>query len=158
MPKMPENNESRISYEFQNRLTELIEEQDCSKYEFASSIGVGKETILRSTLYGIIPTTRTLIKIADGLKVSFNYLLGGNKDDFYPSDHPTTFQVRLKQLTEEKHTTYSKIAREMPFTRNYFFDWIREGTLPSLDYLMALSKYFDVSMDYLLGRTDERHN
>lgn len=158
MPKMPQNGESRISYDFQNRLLELIDEKDCTKYEFASSIGISKETILRSTLFGIIPTTRTLIKIADGLNVSLAYLLGGKKDDFCCSAKSATFQVRLKELSEEKHVTYSKIAHEMPFTRNYFFDWVREGTLPSLEYLMALATYFNVSMDYLLGRTDDKNN
>ena len=44
----------------------------------------------------------------------------------------------------------------MPFPNSYFYDWQREKTLPSLEYLRAIAEYFKVSIDYLLGRTDER--
>ena len=33
----------------------------------------------------------------------------------------------------------------------------RAKTLPSLEYLEAIADYFNVSIDYLLGRTDERN-
>ena len=44
----------------------------------------------------------------------------------------------------------------MPFTKNFFYEWQRAKTLPSLEYLEAIADYFKVSIDYLLGRTDER--
>lgn len=33
----------------------------------------------------------------------------------------------------------------------------RNGTIPSLDYLKCLAEYFNVSIDYLLGRTDYKN-
>ena len=159
MSKIPENSEYKISPTFQNRLIELIDEQDCSRYEFASSAGISKGALGRATIYGIVPSVRTLIKIADFLNVSLDYLLGNiDNDDFYKSEQPTTFQIRLKELCAEKNVTYSKAAHAMPCSRNYFFNWQSNNTLPSLDYLIVLAEYFNVSMDYLLGRTDERHN
>ena len=159
MSKNPENSERSISYDFQERLLQLLDEYDLNKYQFADSIHIAKETMSRATLYAVVPSVRTLIKIANYFEISLENLLGEvARDDFYLSDHPTSFQIRLKELSEEKGLTYSKIAHEMPFSRNLFFDWIRKGTLPSLDYLLVLAQYFDVSPDYLLGRTDERHN
>lgn len=159
MPTTPEDSEYIISAAFQKRLLELIEEHDCNKAEFSSFTGVSQGMIGRATKYGIIPSVRSLIKIANSCNISIKFLLGeSDKDDFYMSDHPTNFQFRLKQLSEEKNLSYSKIAHEMPFPRSYFFDWMREDTLPSLDYLFPLAEYFDVSIDYLLGRTDQRHN
>ena len=99
MSIIPENSEYKISPTFQNRLIELIDEQDCSRYEFSSSAGISKGALGRATIYGIVPSVRTLIKIADFLNVSLDYLLGNiDNDDFYKSEQPTTFQIRLKEL------------------------------------------------------------
>ena len=42
----------------------------------------------------------------------------------------------------------------MPFDTNLFYDWQRVKTIPSLEYLIAIARHFNVSIDYLLGRTD----
>ena len=57
-------------------------------------------------------------------------------------------------MRNEKGVNDSQVANRMPFTRNYISEWKRNKTLPSLDYLIALAEYFNVSIDFLLGRTD----
>ncbi len=158
MAKIPRDTEKRISPEFQKRLLELLDDQECTKNEFAALAGISKEVMARTTIYGIIPTVRTLIKLADFFNVSLLYLLAESDDPyFYKSESPKTFQERLKELVEENKTKYSQIAHNMPFTKNFFYEWERIGTIPSLDYLKALAEYFRVSPDYLLGRTDDRN-
>ena len=50
--------------------------QDCfSNRAFAERTGVSLPVIARAALFGIVPTTRALIKIADALELSFSYLL-----------------------------------------------------------------------------------
>ncbi len=44
----------------------------------------------------------------------------------------------------------------MSLTSNAVYEWIRNNSIPSLDFLKQLASHFDVSVDYLLGRTDER--
>ncbi len=159
MSKIPSETSKRISTTFQKRINELIEDQDCSKYQFASSVGIGREVITRATIYGIIPSLQSLTKIADYLNISITYLLGENDTSyFYKSDNPTTFSNRLEELAAEKGVKYSQIAHKMPFAYSYFYDWLRTNTVPSLEYLEALADYFDVSIDYLLGRTDDKYN
>ena len=155
--KIVENSAPRISSKFQTRLLEIIDDKNYKRTELASLIGISKDTISKATLYGVIPKVKSLIKIANFLNVSFNYLLAETDDEyFYPSENPTTFHIRLKELTVEKQTKFSQIAHKMPFSRNLFQEWLRRGTLPSVDNLLSLSKYFQVSPDYLLGRTDDR--
>lgn len=157
MAKIPAETEKKFSDSFRKRIMELITEQGCSKYEFASLVQVSVPVITRAAIYGIIPSLRPLIKIADYFKISLPYLLGETDDEtFYPSEENETFHTRLEKLTKENNTKYSKIAHSMPFTKNFFYEWQREKTLPSLEYLEALADYFNVSIDYLLGRTDER--
>lgn len=101
---------------------------------------------------------RTLIKIADCFDLSLLYLLAEtDENDFIKSDRPSDFQTRLHELMAEKQVKYSQIARCMPFTVNFLYEWERVGTIPSLEYLCALAEYFGVTPDYLLGRTDYRN-
>ncbi len=159
MPRIPIINPSqRISPEFQQRINDLIQDKDCNKYQFASSIGISKEVINRACLYGIIPSLQSLIKIADYLDVSLLYLLAkNNENDFIRTVQETSFHERLQQLAKEKDQKYSEIAHAMIFPESYFHDWFRTKTLPSLDYLLSIAEFFNVSPDYLLGRTDYRN-
>ncbi len=157
MAKFPESNTDNTSEKFQSRIKRIIEEQDCDKKDFPKFVGVSKDVIIRATKYGIIPSLKSLIKIADKVKVSLPYLLGETDDeDFYLSEHPSSFHARLEQLANERGEKYSSISNKMPFAYNSIYEWMRTGCLPSLDYIKPLAEYFDVSIDYLLGRTDDR--
>ena len=157
MAKHPENNSNNISEKFQFRIKQIIEDQDCDKKDFPKFVGVSKDVIIRATKYGIVPSLKSLIKIADKINVSLNYLLGEtDTNEFYLSENCTTFHIRLKELAEEKGEKFSTISNKMPFAYNSIYEWNRTGCLPSLEYIKALAKYFNVSIDYLLGRTDDR--
>lgn len=157
MARIPEEYKNKTSYKFQKRLLYCINELDCNKNDFAKLAGINKDVITRASVYGIIPTVRSLIMIADYLNVSIPYLLGeSDEENFFKSDPPTTFHARLKQLTEENNTKFSSISNKMPFAKNSIYEWMRTGALPSLEYLYALANYFHVSVDYLLGRTDDK--
>ena len=150
--------EKKISTDFQKRVTDLMEDRDFTKKDLSKIAGVSIPVLCRITIYGIIPSLGILIKLANAFKVSIPYLLAESDDDvFYESEKQETFQYRLHLLMEEKNTKYSKIAHQMPFTKNYFYEWERNGTIPSLDYLKCLAEYFNVSIDYLLGRTDYKN-
>lgn len=157
MAKHPESNTNNISEKFQNRIKQIIDDQDCDKKDFPKFVGVSRDVIIRATKYGIIPSLKSLIKIADKVNVSIPYLLGETDNtEFYLSEHPTTFHIRLEQLANERGEKYSAISNRMPFAYNSIYEWIRTGCLPSLDYLRPLADHFKVSIDYLLGRTDDR--
>ncbi|HIV63485.1 MAG TPA: transcriptional regulator [Firmicutes bacterium] len=159
MAKVTSDSHMRSSETFRIRLNSLIADLDCSIYEFADKANVSKGVLTRAALYGIIPSVRPLIKIADCLCVSLEYLLGLTDNTFYePAPSPSTFHIRLAELCGERNVKYSEIGALMPFSANLFYDWQREKTIPSLEYLLALAEYFKVSPDYLLGRTDHKNN
>ena len=158
MPKIPTDSTKKVSIKFGKRLKEFIEEEGCNNSEFAKRANVSLPVITRAVIYGIIPSLRPLIKIANYLNVSIPYLLAETDDEyFYKNEHPVTFNERLDELLKEKKTTYSKLANKMPFEKSYFYEWKTKNTLPSLEYLQTLAAQFKVSIDYLLGRTDDRN-
>ncbi|RXZ61620.1 hypothetical protein ESZ91_04280 [Candidatus Borkfalkia ceftriaxoniphila] len=159
MSRVPSDSHLKTSDLFKKRLNELIADLDCSIYEFAPKAHVSKGVITRATIYGIIPSVKPLIKIADTCEVSLEYLLGlTNETIFSPSILKVPFHIRINELRLERGVKFSQIGKQMPFSTNLFYDWQREHTLPSLEYLLAIANYFEVSIDYLLGRTDDKTN
>lgn len=159
MSKFPENTQFRISADFSKRLKLIKDDNDCtSNKQFAEFVGVSTPVISKGVNFGIIPSLRSLIKIADRLDLSLNYLLGIDaENEFIPSATPSDFYARLEELTGERKVSYGQLASKMDFPRTYIYEWRKEGTLPSVDYVLDMSAYFKVTPDYLLGRTDYRN-
>lgn len=103
MPRIPQETEKRISYEFRARLIAIIAVMDISKESFAEAANVNKEVITRATVYGIIPSVRSLIKIANFLNCSIPYLLGETDDKAFdmakvPSNFPLVLGIKVMYL------------------------------------------------------------
>lgn len=65
------------------------------------------------------------------------------------------FWERFYNLCLQKGTKPNPVAQEINISSGIITKWKNEGTLPSGENLVKLANYFDVSVDYLLGRTDE---
>ena len=157
MPRNPTIHPTqRVSPEFRRRINDIIEDNELDKYRFAEAVGVSKDVINRACLYGIIPSLKSLIRIADFSDVSLDYLLAKSDDTYFDkSESGATFHDRLPALAAKHGKKYSEISHKMIFPESYFHDWLRTKTLPSLEYLYNIAEYFKVSPDYLLGRTDD---
>lgn len=146
-----------ISYEFQNRITELTEDCEVNKSALPKLIGVDYRSFSNALNYGIVPTPRILIRIADYFNVSIKFLLGSSDDEYFnKAKSKSDFKTRFDFLCKEKEVTYYKVAKELHFDNSYITRWINKNYLPSLELLDLISDYFGVSIDYLLGRTDEK--
>ena len=64
------------------------------------------------------------------------------------------FNVRLKQLRQKHKLTQSELADILGLKPTAISNYESNRNEPSFNKLIALSKYFDVSCDYLLGITD----
>jgi len=64
------------------------------------------------------------------------------------------FNLRLKEFRLAHKSTQKQVALAIGLSeRNY--QSLEYGTIkPSFDTLIALADYFDVSLDYLVGRSD----
>ena len=64
------------------------------------------------------------------------------------------FNVRLKQLRQKNKLTQSELADILGLKPTAISNYESKRNEPSFDKLIALSKYFDVSCDYLLGLSE----
>ncbi len=61
------------------------------------------------------------------------------------------FASRIKKLRTDKNLSLDGLASELGINKSRIGMWENNGTVPRDDILIKLSKYFDVSIDYLLG-------
>ena len=64
------------------------------------------------------------------------------------------FNLRLKQLRQRHKLTQSELAEILGLKPTAISNYESKRNEPSFDKLIALSNYFDVSCDYLLGISD----
>lgn len=67
----------------------------------------------------------------------------------------TKFPERLRQLREERGVSQAVVSKELGVSRYTVYSYEKGKTDPTLDSLVILADYFDVTLDYLLGRSDE---
>ncbi|WRS26191.1 helix-turn-helix domain-containing protein [Oscillospiraceae bacterium MB08-C2-2] len=60
------------------------------------------------------------------------------------------FAQVLGNLLEQKEITAYRLAKETGLSQSLISDWRKGKTIPSSDKLMTLSRFFGVSIDYLL--------
>lgn len=65
-----------------------------------------------------------------------------------------TFNVRLKQLRTNRKLTQSELAEILDLKPTAISNYESRRNEPSFEKLILLSRYFDVSCDYLLGLSD----
>lgn len=63
----------------------------------------------------------------------------------------TVFASRIKKLRSDRNLSLDGLANELGVNKSRIGMWETNGTVPRDDILIQLSKYFNVSIDYLLG-------
>jgi len=61
---------------------------------------------------------------------------------------------RVKELSEQRGENVKLVAQKLGFSENAFYKWKTQS--PKSETLEKVADYFDVSTDYLLGRTDKK--
>lgn len=62
--------------------------------------------------------------------------------------------LRLKELRLRDKKTQKELAVLLGIDRTTYTKYETEASEPNLETLIALADYFDVSLDYLVGRSD----
>ncbi len=65
------------------------------------------------------------------------------------------FNDRLKQLREEVDISMNELAKSIGVSNAAICKWEQGIAEPKVTYLIKLSEYFDCTIDYLIGKTNE---
>lgn len=62
------------------------------------------------------------------------------------------------RLCDEKKQSPSSVAAAIGLSNSIASKWKKTGAVPNGDILVKLAEYFDVTVDYLLGLSEDRKN
>ncbi|MBC2149534.1 helix-turn-helix domain-containing protein [Listeria booriae] len=66
-----------------------------------------------------------------------------------------TILDRVKKLAKERRISLAELSKAVGMGENSIYKWSSQK--PTIDKLQLVADYFDVSVDYLLGRTDKKY-
>ena len=140
--------------DFQERLTELLQDNNLTKQAFAKSINKRFSTINEYFLHDYYPQINLAIEIADFFNVSLDYLFGlsDKKENTNNNDKP--FFENFNNLVKTNKKSILNTMLDMNFKEANYYRW-KSGLIPKTNNLLTIAKYFDVSLDYLIGNKND---
>lgn len=97
------------------------------------------------------PSLNTLVKIANYLKVSIDYLFSLTTENnylFYNINNQV-FYDNLVSMIENKKISQRQFCNDLNYAKDNINRW-KNGTTPSMQTLLEISKYFNCLIDDLL--------
>ena len=68
-----------------------------------------------------------------------------------------SFGTKLKKLRQDSNMTQEELGKKINTSRSNIANYENDKNMPSVDILEKLSKIFNCSIDYLLGKSDIRN-
>lgn len=132
---------------FNLRLKQLREDAGYSQYSFSAAFGTKQSTVGGWESGAREPRIAILIRLAKFFNVSLDYLL--DCKGMSP-------MLNLKQLRLDRHLTQTALANALDVAQTTISAWERGEKSPDPDTLVRLANFYDVSVDYLLGRENKK--
>ncbi|WP_439443640.1 helix-turn-helix domain-containing protein [Listeria aquatica] len=63
---------------------------------------------------------------------------------------------RVKKLADEQHISLKELGSKLNIGENAIYQWKKRT--PGIDKIEKVADFFNVSTDYLIGRTDDKHS
>ncbi len=149
----------KSSFHISWAIREYLDANGLRSYHLASLSGCNK-TALNAWLYQRqLPSTSALIRLADYMNLSLDYMLGRTKNkSFIRSGNPEKFGRRFYSLPLPDGMTYYKLAQKCNIGTSAMSKWKDLKRLPEISVLETLADTFDCSVDFLVGRTNIPYN
>lgn len=141
------------------KLKSLREKSNFTMQDIANKLNIAKSTYsLWEEGIERIPLQR-LIELSDFYNFSIDYIIDNNIEiqyqNFKKGINKKKFAENLKQLRKELKYTQEKFANILNLTRSTIINYEKGNTLPLLDHIIFISKKYNISADYLLGKINE---
>lgn len=138
---------------FRDRLIELKNGASLSCTDLAKGIHCSNSTISRYINDLRMPKTKIFIKLADFFCCSVDYLYGV-ADDFEEKEYLPCplFSEQIPFLLKFLNVSALQFCIETDISSTEFYMWKNNKKTPSIESIYKISKFYDYSMDFILGR------
>ena len=131
--------------------------------ELAERLGVSQQTISKYENGSREPDLENLIRMSKIFHVTTDYLLGldDSTSTYLLHEQESNYfreeiSLRIKNLMEERNINAESLASICNLTPEEMRVFLDYGYLPHIDVLLKLADHFQVSIDYLLCRSNRR--
>ena len=144
---------------YTKRLVELRENKFIKQYNIANLLEIHKGAYNQYETEHIIIPTKHLNTICNYFEVSIDYILEfTNTINYKNSSKDINKEIsgnRLKELRRENKLTQEKLAKTINISRTTIAEYERGTNIIALPFLYTICKKYNISADYLLGKTNE---
>ncbi len=142
--------------EFMKNFQELLDDNNLTIRSFSEKSGIPFQVLYSYKNQDYYPTLSIAEKIANYFGCSFNYLFGVDeylqREDFKPMN-VSLFYPRYISLLEKNKVSHYFLYKRIGLNNSSITKWKR-GAIPKVESLKLIAEYFNVSIDYLVGRSD----
>ena len=138
--------------QFQESLRELMSVNNLKPYQLAKKLNMPPSTLngyLKTKYY---PTIEIAITISKFFNCSLDYLFGLADEERHKNNpyNQNPFFENLSKLIKDNGLAISKALSDLKMSETNYYRW-RSGKFPKTSNLIDIAKYFNVSLDYLIG-------
>lgn len=142
---------------FNERLEELIFDNKINPETLSKASSINLSMIYKYLRNEYTPSTINAIKIADYFNCSLDYLLvKTDKYDYNNQSIISNISIRFKKLLSDKKLSRYQFKKETNIARQSIDDWFNGIRVPAIKNLIIIADFFDCSLDYLVGRSDDQ--
>ena len=143
----------KLMVDFAETLGDLLNEYNMNAKQFTEAIGAQDSSVSLYLRAMSIPTLKWLIKIADFFNCSTDYLLGldENKNSGTYRQCPP-FNQQIEYIKQYYKCSNSYFYTNNDISKTRFYDWLKGERVPTVESIVKLSKHFNCSVDFLIGR------
>ncbi len=135
------------------RLKDLMDDAGLNIPALAERTGINASVISRILSCERIPSYKTLIKLADFFECTADYLVGRSErwnEKSFKSCPP--FNEQLSCLLTHFNISKYRLEKETGLKEETVNRWHKGKYEPTLENIIILAKFFDCSVDFILGR------
>lgn len=135
------------------RLKEYLEERKLTQSALANALDVKRSNISEFLSNKHTPSFSCFVKMLYYFDCSADYLLG--LTDLHteePLHRIPPFSEQLQKILKERKITQAKLIRDLHISSAVPYKWLSGINEPSVESLISLAKYFECTVDYLIGR------
>lgn len=141
---------------FSKRVAELRKQKGLSMRALGRACGV-VHNVISAHECGVLPRLDTAINLSSALGVSMDYLFGRRQDHGAPCNgSPEMFSEMLRALRGKQGLSQVVLSELCGFESARVYQWEHCGVLPGIEAVAQLADFFNVSMDYLCGHSEDQ--
>ena len=137
---------------FQESLKELLNYHDMKPYQFSQKLNIPSSNINGYLNNDYYPEIDIAIKMSKFFNCSLDYLFGLDDDKNHKiiEYNNNSFFDNFDKLIKNSPNSIAKTLKELNMSETNYYRWKR-GKFPKTINLIEIAKYFNVSLDFLIG-------